>query len=183
MTFLFSKITGFACIRKDLTAALLCTARKTKGFCMERRQIRTCYDLAAETEEIPTLSSRAEVEDCLSSLNSLRLAPSSLLGLFLNWSWLRLLHLLNRNLLRSLGFGYLLRKACEAYIKVYNPDFQKEEGKAHRLSGTFCISCLSSPLVACSTVPYIVCGLIGFSSATKMTLEVFITLIFKSETI
>lgn len=165
MTFLFSKITGFACIRKDLTAALLCTARKTKGFCMERRQIRTCYDLAAETEEIPTLSSRAEVEDCLSSLNSLRLAPSSLLGLFLNWSWLRLLHLLNRNLLRSLGFGYLLRKACEAIIRdVQLHPLLKEEGKAHSLVGT-CAIHLVRAVTACVNDPYIVSGLarIGFS--------------------
>ena len=63
-----------------ILAALLCTARRTKGFSMERRQVRTCYDLAAATEESPTPSSRAEVEDCLSSLFSLWLAPSFLLG-------------------------------------------------------------------------------------------------------
>ena len=80
MTFLFSKITGFACIRKDPTAALLCTARRTKGFSMECRQVRTCYDLAAATEESPTPSSRAEVEDCLSSLFSLWLGPLFFLG-------------------------------------------------------------------------------------------------------
>ena len=108
MTFLFSKITGFACIRKDLTAALLCTARRTKGFSMERRQVRTCYDLAAATEESPTPSSRAEVEDCLSSLFSLWLAPSFLLRLFLYGSRLWLLHLLHRSPLWGFGFCNLL---------------------------------------------------------------------------
>lgn len=84
------------------------TARKTKGFCRERRQVRTCYDFAIATEKIPTLSSRAEVEDCLSSLFSLWLAPSFLLGLFLGGLWLRLLHLRHRGFLGSLGSGNLL---------------------------------------------------------------------------
>ena len=140
MTFLFSKITGFACIRKDLTAALLCTARRTKGFSMERRQVRTCYDLAAATEESPTPSSRAEVEDCLSSLFSLWLAPSFLLRLFLYWSWLRLLHLLHHGSCGSLGFCNLLREACEAIIRdVQSQPLFEEEGEAHRLVCTCAI--------------------------------------------
>lgn len=53
-------------------------------------------------------SSRAEVEDCLSSLFSLWLAPSFLLRLFLYGSWLRLLHLLHRSPL----WGFSSRKRC-----------------------------------------------------------------------
>ena len=165
MTFLFSKITGFACIRKDPTAALLCTARRTKGVSMECRQVRTCYDLAAATEESPTPSSRAKVEDCLSSLFSLWLAPSFLLGLFLYWSWLRLLHLLHRGNCGSLSFCYLLREACEAIIRdVQSQPLFEEEGEAHSLVCT-CAIHLIRAVIACVNDPYIVCGLagIGFS--------------------
>ena len=140
MTFLFSKITGFACIRKDPTAALLCTARRTKGFSMECRQVRTCYDLAAATEESPTPSSRAEVEDCLSSLFSLWLAPSLFLWLFLYWSWLRLLHLLRRSPLWGFSSCNLLREACEAIIRdVQSQPLFEEEGEAHSLVCTYAI--------------------------------------------
>lgn len=140
MTFLFSKITGFACIRKDPTAVLLCTARRTKGFSMECRQVRTCYDLAAATEESPTPSSRAEVEDCLSSLFSLWLAPSLFLWLFLYWSWLRLLHLLRRGSCGSLGFCNLLRETCEAIIRdVQSQPLFEEESEAHSLVCTCAI--------------------------------------------
>ena len=140
MTFLFSKITGFACIRKDPTAALLCTARRTKGFNMECRQVRTCHDLAAATEESPTPSSRAEVEDCLSNLFSLWLASSFLLRLFLYGSRLRLLHLLHRSSLWGFSSCNLLREACEAIIRdVQSQPLFEEEGEAHSLVCTCAI--------------------------------------------
>ena len=91
-----AKIHDFGRVTKDYRSTPR-PARKTKGFCRERRQVRTCYDLAIATEEIPTLSSRAEVEGCLSNLFSFWLAPPSFLGLFLGGLWLRLLHLWHRS--------------------------------------------------------------------------------------
>ena len=84
--------------------------------------MRTCYDLAAATEESPTPSSRAEVEDCLSNLFSLWLAPSFLLRLFLYWSWLRLLHLLRRGAVAPLAFAISCERRARQLSEMFNPN-------------------------------------------------------------